>query len=280
VNKIKIYFGIFLLASFCLHIYGQTQADEKLLQEAKILIFDEKWEMAKEKLEELIEKYPSSPWFSQALFYKAKCLSEQKGKERDALNAYKGYIQLEEKNKSLAEESEISIIDLAYKLYSVGEKSYLREIDERLSSSNKVIKYYAAFKLSYVKEKDVALKGVPVLKEIVEEEKDAELRDRAKIALLRVSPDALRDLEEVKYKIKAQVLKIRVYEKGRREAKVSINIPWALADLALGAIPEKDKAMMREKGYDIDRIIRDLTGPKKGIIEIEGENTIIKIWID
>lgn len=280
MKKVTIYLGILLFASFLFQAYAQTQPDEKLFQDAKILIFDKKWESAQEKLEELLEKYPDSPWFSQAVFYRAKCLAEQKGKELEALNAYMSYIELKDRSKSLAEESEVSIIDLAYDLYKRGKKSYLREIEERLSSSKKVIKYYAAFKLSYVREKKVASRGIPVLKEIIKKERDNELRDRAKIALLRVDPSALKDFEEERYERKARILKIRVYEKGEKSPTLKINIPWALADLALGAISEEEKVLMREKGYDLDRILKELAEFKGNIIEIEGEDTIIKIWID
>lgn len=281
MKKITILnFLILFLGSFILQAYAQTQPDEKLFQEAKILIFDEKWESAQEKLEELIEKYPESSWFSQAVFYKAKCLEEQEGKEVEALNVYKDYIQLKDRNQSLAEDSEISIIDLANELYKRGKKSYLREIERRLSSSNKVIKYYAAFKLSYVKDKKTAARGIPILKEIVRKERDDELRDRAKIALLRVDPRALKEFEEERYERGAKVLKIRVYKKGEKKAKLSINIPWALADLAFGAIPDEEKSLMRDKGYDLDKIIHELTKIKGNIIEIEGEETTIKIWID
>lgn len=271
--------GILLLASFFLSAYAQTPPDEKLFQEAKILIFDEKWEGAQQKLEELMTKYPESAWFSQALFYKAKCLGEQKGKEREALSTYKAYLERRDKNANLAEESETSIVALASKLYSANEKSYLKEIEERLESPNKVVKYYAAIELSYIEDKSVASKGIPVLKQIVDQEKDARLKDTAKIALLRVSPDALKDLEEEKYPNQVRVLKIRVIDQRSKKEEFSLNIPWALADLALGAIPDKDKATMRRKGYDLDKIIRDL---KKigSIIEIADEGKVIKIWIE
>jgi len=271
--------GILLLASFFLNAYAQTPPDEKLFQEAKILIFDEKWEGAQQKLEELMIKYPESTWFSQALFYKAKCLGEQGGKEREALSAYKAYLERKDKNANLAEESETSIIALASQLYSSGEKTYLKEIEERLESPNKVVKYYAAFELSYVEDKNIASKSIPVLKQIVDQEKDARFKDRAKIALLRVSPAALKDLEEEKYTNQVRVLKIRVIDQRTKKEEFSLNIPWALADLALGAIPDKDKATMRRKGYDLDKIIRDL---KKigNIIEIADEGKVIKIWIE
>jgi len=279
MRKVIINLGIFLLASMLLQAYAQVKPDEKLFREAKILIFDKEWKEAQGKLEELLENYPKSPWFSQAIFYKAKCLEEQKGKELEALNEYKKYIKLKGRSESLTEESERSIINLALELYKRGKKSYLKEVEKRLSSSNKVVKYYAAIKLSYVKDKKAATRGIPVLKEIIKKERDYELRDRARIALLRIDPKALKDFEEERYERKAKILKIRAWKKGEKDPYLKINIPWALADLALGAISEEEKALMREEGYDLDRIVKELTEIGE-IIRIEDEDTIIKIWID
>ena len=41
---IIINFLILFLASFSLQVHSQSRPDEKIFQEAKILIFDEKWE--------------------------------------------------------------------------------------------------------------------------------------------------------------------------------------------------------------------------------------------
>ncbi len=279
-KNILTFFLMLFLTSFYYQAYPQPQSDEGLFQEAKILIFDEEWQKAQKKLEELIADYPESPWYSQAIFYRAKCLEEQEGKEVEALAAYKDFMKLRDRNPSLDEESEISVIDLGYELYERGKRSYLKEIERKLTSSNRVVKYYAAFKLSYVKDKKVASKGIPTLKEILKDEKDDELRDRAKIALLRVDPKVLKDFEEERYERKILVLKIRVYKRGEKKAHFSINIPWALADLALGAIPEKEKKLIREKGYDLDKLRSELTRFEGNIIEIKGEDTIIKMWID
>jgi len=280
VRKINITLAILLLSTSLLQAYVQTQPDEKLFQEAKFLIFDKKWKKAQDKLEKLIERYPDSSWFSQAIFYKAKCLEEQRGKEIEALEVYKSYIQLEERSKTLAEEAEVSVIDLAYELYEDGQKSFLREIERKLFSSNRVVKYYAAFKLSYIKDKKVAARAVPVLKAIAKEGEDDEIRDRAKIALLRVDPSALRDFEEERSESRVSVLHFRVYKVDKREPVFSMDIPWALADLVFGAIPEEEKEVMRKEGYDVDRIADELTRFRGKIIEIRGNGTIIKIWVD
>ncbi len=280
MRKLSTTVIMILCLSLSLLAFAQDDPDEKLFQDAKILIFDKKWEDAQEKLEEIIEDYTESPWYSQAVFYLGKCLQEQPGEEVKAIKVYKNYIQLDERNERLAEESEVSIIELSFKLYDKGKKSYLKEIERRLSNPTRVIKYMAAFKLSYARDKKTAKKGLPVLMEILEKEGDDELKDRAKIAILRVDPDALKNFEEERYESRARILHIRSYEKDGKTIKLSLDIPWALADLALAAIPEEEKESMREEGYDLDKIMRELTEYKGNIIEIKSEDSVIKIWID
>jgi len=281
VKKTAFYLIVFVLASVSLQASFLESPDEKLFQDAKILIFDREWRKAQVKLEEIIEDYPDSRWYSEAVFYLGKCLEEQRGKEREALRIYKKYIKLDDRSRSLMEESEISIVDLSFKLYEQERKKpYLKEIDRRLSSENKVVKYWAAFKISRAKDKKVARKAMPVLLTILEEEKDTDLRDRAKIYLLRIDPDALQDYEEEKYERKAKILKFRVYKKGQKEPDFSLNIPWALADLALSSIPYDLKEELREEGYDLDKIAEELTRVRGNIVEIKGKKSVFKFWID
>jgi hypothetical protein len=279
MKKSVLYIGILFLAVFVLHAFAHAQPDEELFQEAKILIFDKEWKKAQEKLEQIMDEYPDSRWFSQAVFYRAKCLKEQGGKERDALKAYQDYLRRKDRSGKLSEEAETDIIEVAYELYQKGRRSYLSEIENRLSHSNRVVRYVAAIVLSQVKDKKTAAKAVPVLEEIIQNEKDDELRDRAKIALLRIDPDALKDLEEEMPERRARLLKIRAWKDGKLTLR--INIPWALADLAFGSMSEEEKAELRKEGYDLDTITKTLMA-EGGIIEIINpeEGTVIKIWIE
>jgi len=123
---------------------------------------------------------------------------------------------------------------------------------------------------------------VPVLEKIIRTEKDPELTDRARIALLRVSPESLKSVEERKPSSGSpRMLRIRVSKKGQRDPVVSLNIPWALADLALNAMDEEDKAAIRKKGYDLNKIMDELAKSKEKILRIEAEDgSIIEIWIE
>ena len=262
--------------------FPQASSDEKLFQEAKLLIFDKKWDAALDKLQEIMDSGAKGPYYSQAVFYKGECLSSIKGREKDALAAYKDYIQLRDANPSLIEKSEGSIIDLAYVLYDKGDRAALKELEGRLEHPNRTVRYYAAYKLSFVPDKAVASKAVPVLEQIIKTEKDPELTDRARIALLRVSPESLKSLENRRPpQDEPRILRIRVWKKGLKDPVVSLNIPWSLADLALGAMDEEDKAAMRRKGYDINKIMNDLAKSKEKLIRIEAEDgSIIEIWIE
>jgi len=261
---------------------SQLSADEKSFQEAKRLVFDEKWTEAQSRLEDFLARYPQSAFYAQALYYKSKCLEEQDGREREALASYKDYLRLRDKNKDLAEDAEVSVVDLAMRLYDRGDSGFVREVEERIGSPNKVVRYYAAVQLSYVKEKRTADKSVPVLKQIIEEEASSELRDRARIALLRVSPGALAAVEDRPRDRAVRMLRIVVMDDRTKKIEFELGIPWALADLALSAIPEEDKTAIREKGYDVNKILKDLESARGTVFEIADvkEGKRIKIWIE
>ena len=259
---------------------GQTQAEEeKLFQDVKILVFDEKWAAAENALDDLLARFPRSPFVPQALYYRAKCIEEQGGREREAVRAFGRYLELKDRNANLAEDAERAVIDLALKLNEAGDHSFLKDVESRLSHPDKAVRYYAAIKLSGVKDRALAGRCVPVLKSIVAEEKNAELRDRAKIALLRVDPEALKDMDERPAERRARVFHIQVFDEASGRASLSINIPWALADLALSAIPDDEKRALRAKGYEINKIL-DALKSIGSIVEIHSEGKHIKIWID
>jgi len=274
---------IILTSLVCVRTAAQESPDGKLFEKAKQVFFDEKWEDAQEMFEDILDDYPESSLIPLATFYRAECLTRRKGHEEEAIEAYKEYLSVKGRNDSLAEQAESSIIDLAYELYKDDEEDYLDEIEQRLESRNRVIRYYAAFKLSLIKDKQISVQAIPVLERIIVEEGDKELTDRAKIALLRISPDALRHIEDQEERGKAKALRITVIVQGQREPVFSLNIPWALADLAFQAIPEKDKAALRAEGYDLDKIVRQLTRIRGNIIEIrprDDKARVIKIWIE
>jgi hypothetical protein len=260
---------------------SQASADVKAFQEIKILVFDEKWPDALASLDEFLARYPQSPLAGQALYYRSQALDKVGGREKDALESYKSFLGVKEKSPSLAEAAEVAVIDLALRLYEQGGREYIREAEDRLDSANRVVRYYAAIQLSYVKDKKIAEKSVPVLRRILADEKTSDLQDRARIALFRVSPESLAGAEDRAAERKApRMLRITVIIERTKKIVSDVTLPWALADLVLGALPEADKQTIRNKGYDIDRIIRELQSFKGRVLEFRTEEALIKIWIE
>jgi len=259
---------------------AQATAEEEDLQDIKLLMFDEHFAEALSRLDAFLGRKPADALAVPALYYRANCL-EKIGALEDALLAYRKYLGRNDRNRSLSSEAEASIIDLATKLYDRGDRSYLPDIEERLTHPEKDVRYYAAIRLSTIKEKKAAAKSVPVLKKMLAEETDTELRDRAKIALLRVEPEALAAASDQPAVRRARLFHIQIFDERTKKAVLSLNLPWGLADLALAGMSENDRAMLRGRGYDIDRILNEL---KSGgnILEIrdEKEGKSIKIWID
>jgi len=254
-----------------------AQAGQNAFEKAKVLIFDKQWAAALKELDEVIVKHADGRYYAMALFYRGKC-QEELGAKKQALESYERFIKTSG-SSNLAEEAQISIIDLAAGLYQAGEKSYLQKMQERLDHENKVVSYYAAFKLSYLVDRKTAARALPVLQAILAREKDEELRDRAKIAIMRIDPARLKGTGRQSSDLTGKMLKIRIFEKNNPQEKVFLSIPLALADLALRSLSDEQKRTLQKGGYSLDGILDQLTS-KDMKIDIQDKDGVIQIWVE
>lgn len=273
--KTKFITTIFvILLTILTPLNGST--DKDIFSQAKISLFDKKWDQALSILNDLISKYPESKYTVLAYFYRGRCLVEKKLPEQ-ALQDYSQFIETSG-NENLIEEATISIIDISYKLLQEGKKPYQNALLKFLNSNKTTIRYYAAFKISYIKNKNISKMAVPVLREMMESEEDPDLQDRAKIALMRIDPQYLESLSK-KQKSKAKFFKIQAFEKESKKVTLSLTIPLDLAMLALESLPDDAKSSLANKGYRLDRIMENIINSGE-FIKIEDENQIFKIWIE
>lgn len=254
---------------------GLAQEDAAAFDRAKIHLFDKNWDKALKELNYMLENYPDSRYYQLALFYRGKCHEENKSYIKASVD-YETYLTVST-NENLREEANIALININFELYKGGGKKYLQKLLLFLDDPVKTVRYYAAFKLSYLKEKRVAKRAVTVLKDVIKNEKDEALQNRAKIALMRIDPNTLKE-DTGSEKTKAKFIKIQITHKKSGKTRFEISIPFDLARLALESLPDSAKKALKKKNYNIDRIIRDLTLSGE-IFKFDQDGQVVKIWI-
>lgn len=270
--------------------FAAAQADAERLKTAKSLSFDKKYAEARTLWLQI--KKAGGADAELASLWVARC-SDGLGEHERALAEYSEYLARRPSDADMAEEARTSRIRLATKLYEAGKRQHLPLLKEALSDGSKTVRYFAAFQLASLGP-GVGQPAVPVLKKIIAEEKDDDLVERAKLRLLKVDPQALAPATTPRPRASASpapgpasaraasFVRVRIFERGRSEAKVSINVPIALADLVFKSLPDDAKRDLRLKGYDADNFWERLKhlGPME-ILEIVGDDgERIKIWIE
>lgn len=280
INK-KINYIILVLAISCLFtgfLQGEQKSARELFNDAKLALFDRQWDIALDKLDLLSQAHPGNSYSTQVLFYKGRCYQEKK-MAKEALENYNRFIKVTD-NPTLKADAENSVIDLNASLYKKEKKTrYLQDIVALLKSKALEVRYYAAFKLSYVKDKTYAKKAVPVLNMMVELEDDEDLVDRARLAIMRIDPGLLKK-DTGSRQIELRVLSIQVVDKSKGgKESFSISIPFGLANLALQSVPDDAKELLKEKGYNVNEILDIIVKSGGDVFKIESEDVIFRIWV-
>jgi hypothetical protein len=274
-----------LLAALLLPAGAEAQADAEKLRTAKALFFDRQYAEAREAWE-AVRASGRGPDAQAALYWIARC-SERLGESERALAGYGEYLAARPADRTLLEEAKTSRVAIAVKLAKEGRTQHVALAREALADPSRTVRYFAALQLASLGP-EAGKPAVPVLKEILAQEKDEDLVERAKLALLRLDRDALAEASPPPERRatgrarEAGWVRVRIYEKGGTRPKVAINVPVALADLVFKALPDDAVADLKREGYDARTFWERLkkTGPAE-ILTIEGDDgERIQVWIE
>jgi hypothetical protein len=271
------------LAGLLLPAAAFPQSDAETLRSAKALFFDRQYAEARSAWEAIRDSGGGKD-AQAALYWIARC-SESLGESERALAEYAGYLGTRPSDRALAEEAKTSRIALAVKLAKAGKPRHVAIARDALSDPSRMVRYFAALQLASLGP-EAGRPAVPVLQEILAQEKDEDLVERAKLALLRVDRTALPVAAPAPAARargrEAGWVRVRIYEKGAAKPSVSINLPVALADLVFKSLPDDAIADLRREGYDARSFWEALkkTGPAE-ILTVEGKDgERIQIWIE
>jgi tetratricopeptide (TPR) repeat protein len=256
------------------------------LRSAKALFFDGKYAEARQAWE-AVRAAARGAEATASLYWIARC-SEKLGEQDRALREYEAFLAARPTDRTLVEEARTSRVGIAARLYKAGQKQHALILKSALGDASRTVRYYAALQVATLGP-EMARPAVPVLLEIVKTEKDDDLVERAKLALLRVDPAALTGVPDDRPPMgrsrpsrKAGWIKVRITEKGAASPKVSVTMPFALAELVFKSLPDEALRELKSEGYDAQNFWQKLRemGPTD-VIEIEGdEGERIKIWIE
>jgi hypothetical protein len=259
-----------------------AQSDAERLRAAKALFFDRQYAEAREAWQQ-VRASGRGRDAEAAPYWIARC-SEGLGEDERALAEYAGYLAARPGERALVEEAKTSRVALAVKLAKGGKARHAAVAREALADPSRTVRYFAALQLASLGP-GAGKPAVPVLREILAEEKDEDLVERAKLALLRVDRRALAPEPPPPPRPpgrEASWVRVRIYEKGGSKAKVSINLPVALADLVFKSLPDDAAADLRREGYDArtfwERLKR--TGPAEILTIDGGDGDRIQVWIE
>jgi hypothetical protein len=266
----------------------RAEPDPADLRTAKALFFDKKYAEARGAWAEL--RSAGGPGSDAALFWIARC-SEGLGEHERALREYGEFLAENPAERTLADEARTSRISLATRLYKAGKREHLPIVRQALGDSSATVRYFAAFQLASLGP-EVGQAAVPVLRKIVAQERDEDLVERAKLGLLRVDPQSLAGVAEPSSRKRVEAepskrkeaawIRVRFYEKGGEGAKVSINLPMALAELVYKSLPDSARDELRKEGYDADTFWERLKelGPTEVIEVVGSDGGKLRIWIE
>lgn len=283
-----------LLACWSLGATGGAK-DQELFNQGKIAIFDKNWEGARTIFQRVIQEYPQSTLVPQAYYYIARCYQFQSN-EAEAIRAYDVFMQKYPNEPFLPDEARNSVVEISASLVERGDTTYRNRLVASLTDSRKEVRYFTAIRMSRLKDSKLTAMAVPVLREIVKNEKEGELADRARIALLRLDPKELSPKAEMPEKRSAEkagksekgskdrnvrMFHLVVYKAGATQPTVELNLPVSLAQMAIAALDEQAKAELRKKGVDIENVWESLKqmGPAN-ILTIRNGEDMVKLWID
>jgi tetratricopeptide (TPR) repeat protein len=270
------------LTLLLLSLSVQAQTPEDRFQQAMLNMFDGKWEEALDKLEAVQAETKDPGLRTRSYFYSARAL-QRLNRSEESLRQYERYLDQPSTDHALRQEARFSIVQLSVSLYGAGRKGYIDRALSALDSSDPELRLLAAVQISYLKDRAIQRKAIPVLQRALAESSDSEVQNQASLALLRIDPRLLEKKAPQPEKSgstkTAGRMSLHVVVRGENGDALRLALPLSLARLLLSSLPEDAQESLRERGINPDNVLDELS-KAKNFLEVTSEGTSVRIWIE
>ncbi len=290
------------LLSVILAVGLAAASDEgELLRRIKSDVFDRLWPQVLTECDEFIASFPRSQALPRAYYYRAQALESLKRND-EAIKAYSEFLKrFSSETGALREDALLKRITLARIQYQNKLTGNLGVILEGMDEDG-ATQIYAAIEAAKIDHVPAQKKAIPVLKDCAQFETQEELKNECVVALLRLDPKQVpagAGTSATPGANQAKLIRIEVFNKLQKKVMVRVNLPIAFAELALESLTENYRHIIEQKLATIEgpdspdnpgmpKTLPDFkqlleavrSGGAQTLVEIDGEEDFIKVWIE
>jgi hypothetical protein len=255
-----------------------------LMRSIKLEVFDQNWEKVQAESTRLLSTYPDCPQRRQAAYLRAQAL-DKGGQSTQALAAYEGFLKNycdPPEGVMHCELAQLALYDLAGRLVQ-GENHrealaiLVKGLDQPGDAG-----VFAALTLADQPDKTMQNDALPHLKEALAAGLDRDVRNRVCLAILKIEPGPSPCAEPATGLVPGSpsLISVEVFDKQESAIRLRLNMPVALADAVVRALPDEIRDEMNLEGIDIKSIFASIRSNSMGtIFELETNDMKVRIWL-
>ncbi len=255
-----------------------------LMREIKLDVFDQNWTEVQAGARKLLAEYPDCPHRLQAAYLRAQAMDRNDQADR-ALAAYSGFLQdyCQEQDSGVhCELAQVALYNLAGRLVKEdGRRDALTILLEGLDQPGDA-GVYAALTLADQEDENLKADAIPFLEKALEGDLDRDIRNRVCLAILKIKPGPSPCAEARPGKATGgpTLISVEVVDKTAGATQLRLNMPVALAEAMIRALPTEIRNEMNTAGIDIQTIFQAIRNNAMGtVFELETNEMSVRIWL-
>jgi len=255
-----------------------------LMREIKLDVFDRNWPEVQAGTRKLLTGFPDCPHRRQAAYLRAQAMDRGDQQDR-AMAAYSGFLQdyCQEPDSGLhCELAQVALYDLAGRLVREnGRRDALAILLEGIEQPGDA-GVFAALTLADQQDQNLKADALPYLEKALGRDLDRDIRNRVCLAILKIQPgpSPCADPRPGRATGGPTLISVEVIDKTASATKLRLNMPVALAEAMIRALPAEIRGEMNSAGIDIQTVFQAIRNNAMGtIFELETNEMTVRVWL-